>query len=178
MVFFLKNKILLQSIAFGRHSIAEINKTMAVIISFLAFYLYKENKEWFLYYFTENVPSVLLVLEGGFGTIKQVLSACNQKVPVVVIKDSGRGADVLAYAHENINDDYLKKNGKQHEELMSMIKKNFSDSNLDDTDQKTQSLDGQGISSKELYEDIISCMRERENVSAKCYYFVIDLKTK
>ena len=71
----------------------------------------------------EKVPSVLLVLKGGSGTIKQVLSACNQKVPVVVIKDSVRGADVLAYAHEILSDDYLNNNSKEHEERMSMIKK-------------------------------------------------------
>ena len=110
----------------------------------------------------EKVPSVLLVLEGGSGTIKQVLSACNQKVPVVVIKDSGRGADVLAYAHENLSDDYLNNNGEEHEELMSMIKKNFPEVNLDNTNQK----DGQVISAKELYEDIISCIKEKKNVSS------------
>ena len=110
------------------------------------------------------------MLEGGPGTIKQVLSACNQKVPVVVIKDSGRGADVIAYAHENLSDDDLNSNGKEHEELMSMIKKNFPDSNLDDTNQKTQPADGRGISSKELYIDIIDCIRKRENVSSKCLF--------
>ena len=102
------------------------------------------------------------MLEGGSGTIKQVLSACNQKVPVVVIKDSGRGADVLAYAHENLSDDYLSNNGEEHEELMSLIKKNFPEVNLDNTNQK----DGQVISAKELYEDIISCIKEKENVSS------------
>ena len=102
------------------------------------------------------------MLEGGSGTIKQVLSACNQKVPVVVIKDSGRGADVLAYAHENLSDDYLNNNGEEHEELMSMIKKNFPEVNLDNTNQR----DGQVISAKELYEDIISCIKEKKNVSS------------
>lgn len=108
------------------------------------------------------------MLEGGFGTIQQVLSACNQKVPVVVIKDSGRAADVLAYAHENVSDDYLNNSEKEHEELMSMIKKTLLYLNLDNTNEKTQSADGQGINSKDLYKDIISCIRERENVSSKC----------
>ena len=43
-----------------------------------------------------------------------------------------------------------------------MIKKNFPEVNLDNTNQK----DGQVISAKELYEDIISCIKEKKNVSS------------
>lgn len=48
-----------------------------------------------------KVPAILLVLEGGPNTIMTVYEAITQDpvVPVVVIKDSGRAADLLAYAH-------------------------------------------------------------------------------
>lgn len=42
-----------------------------------------------------------MVLEGGPNTVATVYEAITQDpaVPVVVIKDSGRAADLLAYAH-------------------------------------------------------------------------------
>ena len=47
------------------------------------------------------MPSILLVLEGGPNTVATVHAALTQDppVPVVVIKDSGRAADLLAFAH-------------------------------------------------------------------------------
>ena len=97
------------------------------------------------------------MLEGGLGTIKQVLSACKQKIPVVVIKGSGRGADILAYAYENLNDDYLKNDEKEHKDLMCLIEKNL--------------LVTQGETHKDVYKDIISCIKEKENVSLKRIVF-------
>ena len=122
-----------------------------------------ENKKDFVSFFTENVPSVLLVLEGGFGTIHQVLSACQQEIPVVVIKESGRGANVLAYAHENLSDDFLNQNAEEHEGLMSCIKSNFQELKSDDTNQDEK----KGKKLKKLYNDIISCMNKKGNVSLK-----------
>ena len=48
-----------------------------------------------------KVPAILLVLEGGPNTVATVHAAISQDpaVPVVVIKDSGRAADLLAFAH-------------------------------------------------------------------------------
>ena len=48
-----------------------------------------------------GVPAVQLVLEGGPNTVRTVYEAITQDppMPVVVIKDSGRAADVLAFAH-------------------------------------------------------------------------------
>ncbi len=44
---------------------------------------------------------MLLVLEGGPNTILTVYEAISEDpaIPVVVIKDSGRAADLLAFAH-------------------------------------------------------------------------------
>jgi hypothetical protein len=41
---------------------------------------------------------VLLVLEGGIQTLKTTAEAIAKETPVVVIKDSGRAADFIAYA--------------------------------------------------------------------------------
>ena len=105
--------------------------------------------------FTGKVPSVLLVLEGGFRTIQQVISACQQEIPVVVIKGSGRGASVLAYAHENVSDEFLNQNAQEHEGLMFSIKNNFKELTSDDR------------KLKKLYNNIITCIKRRENVSLK-----------
>ena len=115
------------------------------------------------------------MLEGGFGTIQQVLSACQQGIPVVVIKESGRAANVLAYAYENLSDDFLNENAQEHEVLMSLIESNFQESKSDDTkpgDEKERKL-------KKLYKDIISCMKKKRNVSLRyCFYFKKKEKNK
>ena len=115
------------------------------------------------------------MLEGGFGTIQQVLSACQQEIPVVVIKESGRAANVLAYAYENLSDDFLNENAPEHEGLMSLIESNFQESKSDDTkpgDEKERKL-------KKLYKDIISCMKKKRNVSLRyCFYFKKKEKNK
>ena len=105
----------------------------------------------------------MLVLEGGIGTIHQVLSACQQEIPVVVIKESGRGANVLAYAYENLSDDFLNENALEHEGLMSSIKSNFQELKSDDA--KTDDENRKKL--KKLHNDIITCMKKKENVSLK-----------
>lgn len=46
----------------------------------------------------DNAQLVLLVLEGGIQTLKTTAEAIRKGTPVVVIKDSGRAADFIAYA--------------------------------------------------------------------------------
>ena len=48
-----------------------------------------------------KVPAIVLVLGGGPNTVATVHAAISQDpaAPVVVIKDSGRAADLLAFAH-------------------------------------------------------------------------------
>ncbi|KAK3607584.1 hypothetical protein CHS0354_034632 [Potamilus streckersoni] len=52
-----------------------------------------------------GVPTVLLVLEGGPGTLETVENALKENTPVVIVKGSGRAADILAYAIEYASDD-------------------------------------------------------------------------
>ncbi|KAK3605981.1 hypothetical protein CHS0354_019660 [Potamilus streckersoni] len=45
-----------------------------------------------------SVPIVILVLEGGPGTLETVQNALMQNTPAVIVKGSGRAADILSYA--------------------------------------------------------------------------------
>ena len=49
----------------------------------------------------ELVSIVLLVLGGGIDTLKTVHAALKNKTPVVIVKGSGRMADILACAYKN-----------------------------------------------------------------------------
>lgn len=48
-----------------------------------------------------NVPVCLLVVNGGKGTLQNVHEAVKQGIPTVIIKGSGKMADILAFAYEN-----------------------------------------------------------------------------
>ncbi|XP_048236497.1 transient receptor potential cation channel subfamily M member-like 2 isoform X3 [Haliotis rufescens] len=48
-----------------------------------------------------GVPVVLLVLEGGPGTLETCKSAIQNNTPAVIIKGSGRAADILAFAYQH-----------------------------------------------------------------------------
>ncbi|XP_069135889.1 transient receptor potential cation channel subfamily M member-like 2 isoform X2 [Argopecten irradians] len=48
-----------------------------------------------------SVPVVLLVVEGGPNTIETVLNAVCKNTPTVVVKGSGKAADIIAFAYEH-----------------------------------------------------------------------------
>eukprot|EP00794_Sanderia_malayensis_P009475 gene9475-10465_t len=75
-----------------------------------------------------EVPGVILVLNGEQDTLKQVKEAINEDppIPVVVIKDSGGVADLLAFAHD-ISLEEGKKRDDGLEELLKLITKTFPD---------------------------------------------------
>ena len=100
----------------------------------------------------------MLVLEGGSGTIETVYGACQRCIPVVLIKGSGRAADLLAYACEVFSDDFIKSSEMVHQELTSKIKENFPDLKSDDVSTAEEKY-------KDLYEKIRNCMGHKENVS-------------
>lgn len=54
-----------------------------------------------------SVPIVLLVLEGGPGTLETVHQAITNNTPTVVVKGSGRAADILAYAYQNAKEEEI-----------------------------------------------------------------------
>ena len=109
-------------------------------------------------YFTGGVPSVMLVLEGGSGTIETVYGACQRSIPVVLIKESGRAADLLAYACEELPDDFIENSEMVHQELMSKIKENFPDLSSDDLSTVEEKY-------KDLYEKVRRCMKKKKYVS-------------
>lgn len=45
-----------------------------------------------------GIPIVMLLCEGGVGSIKMCAMALKKAVPVVVVAGTGRGADILASA--------------------------------------------------------------------------------
>ncbi|XP_005100068.2 transient receptor potential cation channel subfamily M member-like 2 [Aplysia californica] len=55
-----------------------------------------------------GVPACLLVLEGGEGTLENWFSALQNGIPTVIIKGSGRVADILAFAYQNLKFDEQK----------------------------------------------------------------------
>ncbi|WAR05192.1 TRPM2-like protein [Mya arenaria] len=60
-----------------------------------------------------SVPIILLVLEGGPGTLETVHQAILNNTPTVVVKSSGRAADILAYAYLNAKEEEIE--AKDHE---------------------------------------------------------------
>ncbi|XP_076456247.1 transient receptor potential cation channel subfamily M member-like 2 isoform X2 [Babylonia areolata] len=70
------------------------------------------------------VPVCLLVLEGGPGTLKTVMNAVQNNTPAIVIKGSGKCADVLAYAAQNVTETEVEskdKDGKTYTETSVSI---------------------------------------------------------
>ena len=101
------------------------------------------------FHFIEQVPSVLLVLEGGTAAIETVYLACQEHIPVVLIKGSGRAVKVLEYALQ-LDETFTKDNKNKHEGLLSEIEKIFN--------VKRGRADV-------LHEKIRCCMLQKENVS-------------
>jgi len=54
-----------------------------------------------------SVPIILLVLEGGPGTLETVHQAIQNHTPTVVVKGSGRAADILAFAYLNAREEEI-----------------------------------------------------------------------
>ncbi|XP_052244809.1 transient receptor potential cation channel subfamily M member-like 2 isoform X3 [Dreissena polymorpha] len=54
-----------------------------------------------------SVPIVLLVLEGGPGTLETVHQAIQNNTPSVIVKGSNRAADILAYAYLNAKEEEI-----------------------------------------------------------------------
>ena len=48
-----------------------------------------------------GIPVVLVVVEGGYDAIDDVIRSLEAKIPVVVCEGTGRAADILAYAYRN-----------------------------------------------------------------------------
>uniref|UniRef100_A0A0L8H5I7 Uncharacterized protein n=1 Tax=Octopus bimaculoides TaxID=37653 RepID=A0A0L8H5I7_OCTBM len=47
-----------------------------------------------------KIPAVVVMVEGGPGTLKTVFSSTSCHTPVIVVKGSGRAADIMAYAYQ------------------------------------------------------------------------------
>ncbi|KAK3579276.1 hypothetical protein CHS0354_033354 [Potamilus streckersoni] len=77
-----------------------------------------------------SVPIVILVLEGGHGTLKTVKTALEENTPAVIVKGSGRAADILAYAFkyaETVEVDAKDKDGVGIKIIKKQMKQNLKD---------------------------------------------------
>ncbi|WAR05184.1 TMP2L-like protein [Mya arenaria] len=71
-----------------------------------------------------SVPSILLVLAGDLGTLENVHQAIKNNTPIVVVKSSGRAADILAYAYLNAKEGGIEATdhaGKKHKETRQYL---------------------------------------------------------
>eukprot|EP00794_Sanderia_malayensis_P009474 gene9474-10463_t len=99
-----------------------------------------------------NVPTVLLVLDGGPKTLKRVKEAINEDppIPVVVISDGGRVADLLAFAHD-LSQEEGKDRNYHSKPLRKMISQTFSNINRKGR--------------REISEDLRHCMKKQEMIT-------------
>ena len=74
------------------------------------------------------MPIVLLVLEGGPGTLETVHQAILNNTPTVVVKSSGWAADILAFAYLNAKEEETEAKdqaGKNHKMYVLKHKRNI-----------------------------------------------------
>ncbi|XP_066912898.1 transient receptor potential cation channel subfamily M member-like 2 isoform X3 [Clytia hemisphaerica] len=113
------------------------------------------------YIVQEKVPSVLLVLEGGVGTIGTVLGSLKSGVPAVIIKDSGRAADLLGYGLDTFTeeeiDEICSNFDHQNEALREKVEQTFPEVN---NPRKSAEEIEEGF--KKAYENVALCLKERK----------------
>ncbi|KAI8499390.1 Transient receptor putative cation channel sub M member 2 [Branchiostoma belcheri] len=84
-----------------------------------------------------GVPVVVLVVEGGRYTLKEVSEAVKRKIPVVVAEGSGRAADIIAYAYKRRR--RIKQKGKLSKDLWDRVCKAFD--HPSDEEKQTQAAE-------------------------------------
>ena len=96
------------------------------------------------------VPIVCVMVEGGVGTIDTVWNALKNNTPCVVIKGTGRCADLLAFAIET------KDKIKNEQELRKTLKEKAK------TILKMQASDKKTV--KKIVDGLISCLEMKEKI--------------
>ncbi|KAL3837310.1 hypothetical protein ACJMK2_022676, partial [Sinanodonta woodiana] len=73
-----------------------------------------------------TIPAVLLVIDGGRRILKTIINALSKNIPVVIVKGSGRVADLLADALKNAEEsDFIGKDDMENE--IKKIKKSLTE---------------------------------------------------
>ncbi|KAL3837266.1 hypothetical protein ACJMK2_022633 [Sinanodonta woodiana] len=73
-----------------------------------------------------TIPAVLLVIDGGRRILKTIINALSKNIPVVIVKGSGRVADLLADALKNAEEsDFIGKDDMENE--IKKIRKSLTD---------------------------------------------------
>jgi hypothetical protein len=107
-----------------------------------------------------EIPMVLLVLEGGIGTLKTVYESVKKKTPCVFIEGTGKCADIFSFAikylqKEDNGDKSLK---KIENEIKDRIRKSWPESNVE-------------IAFKQIEETIT---KEKENINLLSVFSLSD----
>ncbi|XP_014774531.2 transient receptor potential cation channel subfamily M member-like 2 [Octopus bimaculoides] len=77
-----------------------------------------------------KIPAVVIMVEGGPGTLKSVCDSISRNIPVVIVKGSGRAADVMADAYQTVLENANEKgkyitDGKLENDIRKIICKEF-----------------------------------------------------
>eukprot|EP00106_Octopus_bimaculoides_P006451 XP_014773893.1 PREDICTED: uncharacterized protein LOC106871768 [Octopus bimaculoides] len=83
-----------------------------------------------------KIPAVAVMIRGGPETLKSVLDSISRNIPVVIVKDSGRAADIMADAYqtklENANEeDDRKLKGDIREKIIKEFEKELKGNVID-----------------------------------------------
>lgn len=85
-----------------------------------------------------TIPAVVVMVEGGPGTLKTVYNSVLHNNPVIIVKGSGRAADIMAYAYQNAiksDEDEFNKEGiisdQLKEDLKEKIIKEFGEKEVE-----------------------------------------------
>ncbi|CAI9735597.1 Hypothetical predicted protein [Octopus vulgaris] len=82
-----------------------------------------------------KIPAVAVMVGGGPGTLKSVYDSISRNIPVVIVKDSGRAAAIMADAYqtklENSNEEDEDKNDRIREQIIKEFEKELKGEGID-----------------------------------------------
>ncbi|XP_057292178.1 transient receptor potential cation channel subfamily M member 3-like isoform X1 [Hydractinia symbiolongicarpus] len=118
----------------------------------------------------EQVPTVYLLLEGGPKSLETVCEAVAKEpvVPVVIIKDSGRAADVLADVIDRISEDDLERirdEENMDQNLLDVILKNFKEFVIDEEKDNEEKQKQKKNNLKTAYFNVLKCLEKKEHIT-------------
>ncbi|PAA88976.1 hypothetical protein BOX15_Mlig008865g1, partial [Macrostomum lignano] len=77
---------------------------------------------------TEKIPVVLLIVEGGFDIFEEMESMISANIPIVACDNTGRAADIIAFAFKKLHKSDNKTLTEAHRaDLLNRIKEAFGD---------------------------------------------------
>lgn len=108
-------------------------------------------------------------MEGGPKSLETVYIAVAEEpvVPVVIIKDSGRAADVLADVIDRISEDELERirdEENMDQNLLHVILKKFTEFVIDEEKDSEEKQKQKKENLKSAYFNVLKCLEKKEHV--------------